>query len=381
MHLLASNQIEKNAGWGAECFLDEGFRTSGATVVNVDYKINQFSLCRAFAAVADTKYDGFFLQRGDFFPHDVLSALPTPRIFWATELVSRRRDQDVNLQSGLFDFVYVRSIPCRAEVIARGWRSPDQVEVLSSGFSSRVFRPLPDVQKDIDVLFVGSPMPRRDAILDDLARHFSVARMRAYGNAMNHLFNRARIVLNLHSEEFPDTETRVYEALGSGAFLITEPLSEENPFVVGEEFVAAGVGTDMIDTIRYYLDHANERETIAAAGHATALGQSYTARAATILARFAVLRESGGANVHSEAGMVGVDGAYGAVRAVAAAPDGWRPTIDIAALRRVAWKESFRAAAWGIGRFAFRAGRKMRHLAGLVRAGQVRSRSDTRGAK
>lgn len=333
MHLLASNQIEKNTGWGAEWFLDKGFSAEGATVVNVDYKLNQFSLCRAFSRVADQHFDGFFLQRGDYFPHDVLEALPRPRVFWATELVSRRPDQWPNLRSELFDYVYVRSDPCYQTVVQAGWKDPSQVSVLSSGFSRDVFHPLPYVEKDIDAVFVGSPMPRRDALLDQLSEYVSVVRTRAYGSEMNELFNRARIVLNLHSEEFPDTETRVYEALGSGAFLLTEPLSSESPFVVGRDLVEANGLENLLKAIDYYLRHPGERQEIALRGLQTAQNFTYNAHARRILDQFQALQEKG---IHV-------------------------PNIQTRVLKRAAWKEPLRAIGWGLKRTAFRAQRKARH--------------------
>lgn len=339
MRLLASNQIEKNAGWGAEWFLDAGFRSIGCDVVNVDYKVHQFSLTRAFARVADQSYDGFFLQRGDFFPHDVLAAMPTPRVFWGTELVSRRPDQWPNLRTDLFDFVYVRSIPCREAVIEKGWKSPERVAVLSSGFSGDVFRPLPAVEKDIDVLFVGSPMPRRDAIMDEISKVIPITRARAYGAKMNELFNRARIVLNLHSEDFPDTETRVYEALGSGAFLLTESLSAENPFEVGVDLAVADGIDNLVEAVRYYLDHGTERRRIAESGHHAAQNHTYAARAATIVGRFESLRQD---------------------RCLQDGPP--RDRVDVVALRAAAWKEPVRAVRWAAHRGAFRIARKTRHL-------------------
>lgn len=336
MKLLASNQIEKDAGWGAEWFLDVGFRDSGVAVVNVDYKIHQFSLCKTFSELSDEEYDGFFLQRGDFFPHDVLSALPQPRIFWATELVSRRVDQHINLQSDLFDFVFVRSIPCRETVLEKGWKQPEQVSVMSSGFSTDLFHLIPLIPRDIDVVFVGSPMPRRDRILEEIRREIPILVTRAYGTELNELYNRSKIVLNLHSSDYPDTETRVYEALGSGAFLLSEPLSNENPFRNNVDYIEVKSVQDLIKKIRYYLLHEEERQTIAQHGHDSAQDHTYHARARKIIKEFERLQK-------------------GEIR----------KRIDKQILNRIAWKEPFRAARWYSNRLVYRAHRKSCRLLGL----------------
>jgi len=151
---------------------------------------------------------------------------------------------------------------------------------------------------------------------------------------MNRLFNRAKIVLNLHSEDFPDTETRVYEALGSGAFLLTEPLSAENPFSVGEDLVEATGVDGLLKAIDFYLSQPEKLQTIAKHGLGAAQNHTYAARARTILNQFRILQKTS----------ICI------------------PGIDTSALKKASVKEPIRRMFWSVSRFAFRVRRKTFHL-------------------
>ena len=269
MRIFYVNVIEQNTGWGAEWFVNRAFRALGHTTYCVDYRNNRDQLYGCF--VNTPECDVFLLQRGDHFPIPLVRSVQVPRFFWATELVSRCRDQDTLLASGLFDHVFLRSEACLDVGVTRGWLERGKCSVMLSGFDDKLHRPIPDTRRNIDVLFVGSLTRRRKDILGQLQSRFNVVIASAFGEELTTLFNRAKVVLNIHAEEFSDTETRVFEALGCGAFLITERLSAENPFS-GEELVEFDTVEDLCDKLHYYLDHDDERSKIAHRGHAAALG-------------------------------------------------------------------------------------------------------------
>jgi len=278
VNILYVNKIERNAGWGAECFVNRGFLKLGHQTINLDYKTHQYRLADSLLAVDD--FDVFLLQRGDHFPPELIQAIQRPRFFWASELVSRCRDQDRLLKSGLFDHVFVHSQECLKAVTGQGWIKPENVSVLINGFDPELHRLRPAGPKDIEVLFVGGILPRRRKLLDRLKLKFAVTEMAVFGEQLVTAFNRAQIVLNLHAEEYLDTETRIFEALGCGAFVISEKLAGENPFVSGRHLVETEGITEMEQAIEYYLHHQSEREQIAQAGHEEALEKhSYIKRA------------------------------------------------------------------------------------------------------
>lgn len=294
MKILYVNVIEQHAHWGAEYFVNQGFHRLGHTTFCIDYRQHRYHLAERFLQAPPV--DAFLLQRGDGFPLPLIRAVQTPRFLWASELVSRCRDQDRLLRSGLFTHAFFRTDACIETVVARNWLTADRCSILRSGFDETVYVRQPDVPKEIDILFVGSVTPRRCAILEALAQAFKVTVASAFGAAAADLMNRSKIVLNIHAESFLDTETRVYEVLGCGAFLLTEQLSPENPFTE-KELVQYTTTEDLWDKLAYYLAHEDERIQIAQTGYQAALANhTYTARAQEIvdvMARYGATLASG----------------------------------------------------------------------------------------
>lgn len=282
MKIYFVSVIEQNAGYGAEVFLNRGFQKLGHETITLDYRKHREQLAQRFFEAPG--FDAFLLQRGDYFPIDLVRACRRPRFFYSSELVSRRGDQWHLFQSNLFHRVFVRTESCRGEIVRRGWMPAERVAVLLSAFDEETHRPLPDIEPQYDVVFVGSATPRRRAILDRLKQSFRVLETQAFGHDMAAAFNRGRVAVNLHAEDRLDTETRVFEALGSGSFLISEPLTAENPFKDGEHLVIASSMDDLEAKIRHYLEREDERRRIAGAGRREALAKhSYLARAREII--------------------------------------------------------------------------------------------------
>ncbi len=281
MKILYASVIELHAGWGAEWFLNRGLQALGQNTYCIDYRKYRNQLYQRF--ITSPECDVFFLQRGDGFPLPIIRSFQTPRLFYTSELVSRCRDHDPLLKSGLFDHVFLRTPTCIDTVVGKGWLGYEQCSVLLSAFDENIHRPLPGVIKDIDVLHVGSITDRRRKFLTTLSSVCRLTSTSAFGEEMVNLMNRAKIVLNIHADDFVDTETRVFEALGCGAFLLTERLSSEAPFS-DQDLVEFSSINDLIDKIRYYLAYDEEREMIASHGHISALdGHTYTYRAQEIV--------------------------------------------------------------------------------------------------
>jgi len=101
------------------------------------------------------------------------------------------------------------------------------------------------------------------------------------------IYQRSRIVVNLSRDDFPqDANMRVYEAMASGALLITSAPTELTGlgFKEGTHFVAYRDERELIPTIRHYLDREDKRSKIAAAGREKTLREdTYDCRAAQLL--------------------------------------------------------------------------------------------------
>ncbi len=80
------------------------------------------------------------------------------------------------------------------------------------------------------------------------------------------LYARAKVVLNIHYTPLRNFECRVIEALGCGAFLLTEGLDPDDLLLDGEHLVVFNE-ENVQDLLGRYLDDPRERERIARAGH------------------------------------------------------------------------------------------------------------------
>lgn len=279
MKIFYISVIELNAGWGAEWFVNDGFIKNGHETITLDYRKYRSQLVEKMAEVTD--YDVLFLQRGDGFPVELLKNINKPKFFWASEPLAFQRDQDHLIKSGIFDHVFVHTNLCREKVIKGKWLPENKVSVLLNGFDEKLHRKIESSPKDIDILFIGTITPRRKEILEELGKSFNIAVVRALGEDMVSLFNRSKIILNIHSYGwYLDTETRIFEALGCGSFVITEKLSEENPFISGKHLIEVEDIEEMKEKISYYLLHDQERETITRQGYTEALANhTYNKRA------------------------------------------------------------------------------------------------------
>ena len=96
----------------------------------------------------------------------------------------------------------------------------------------------------------------------------------AWGMDMYAIFSNARIVVNRHGEiaENYANNMRLYEATGVGAFLITDHKDNLGElFEVGTEIESYRDADELVEKVRYYLDHDEERLRIARAGQARTL--------------------------------------------------------------------------------------------------------------
>lgn len=159
------------------------------------------------------------------------------------------------------------------------------------GFDQRILAKIGEHRRVFDTVFVGSFSTYHTSgtkLLEKIAHHVSVdvwgnglhflsplSPLRrnfhgeAWGITMYEVLARAKIVVNRHSDiagEYANN-MRMYEATGMGALLITEErknLSEL--FAPGKEIVTYIDSSDLLDKLRYYLVHEDERIKIAQKG-------------------------------------------------------------------------------------------------------------------
>ncbi len=145
---------------------------------------------------------------------------------------------------------------------------------LPFGYIEAFGRPM-DLERDIDVVFLGSTRDRRRAPLiaafeREFARHGitfvikdgSESRGYVYGKERAHLLNRTRIMLNLMRRPWDDACFRVLLAAPNGTMVLSEPTPVNDPFHNGEHIVCAPLD-QIANRAAYYLAHEDERARIA----------------------------------------------------------------------------------------------------------------------
>lgn len=166
------------------------------------------------------------------------------------------------------------------------WFKEHNMKVIKSQWAgSSVYKKWDQKQYQYDISFVGQKHGIRPQIIDALTQHnISVHLFGNYwdGYLNNHgfisfdkmieVFNTSKINLNLSNPfqvgTIPQLKGRVWEINQCGGFQITTPADDiESYFVPDKEIVIVDNMLDMVNKIRYYLEHNEEREQIAEAGY------------------------------------------------------------------------------------------------------------------
>ncbi len=89
---------------------------------------------------------------------------------------------------------------------------------------------------------------------------------------LNYVYNSSEIVVGIHREPERLTELslnlRVFEALGSGSFLLSDDAAGiERFFTPGRDLVVVHDSKEATDAATYYLDNEEDRERIAKSGY------------------------------------------------------------------------------------------------------------------
>lgn len=160
-------------------------------------------------------------------------------------------------------------------------------------FDPRVHRRMPGVERDLDVVMIGSlnynvqrERSRWVARVAKLSgKHTICITSGVFGDDYTRLLNRAKIVFNRSIRG--EINMRAYEAPACGALLFYERTNREigDLFTDRADCVLYGED-DLEELLEYYLapEHAEERERIAEAGWRKVQAQSYAHHAAQIAA-------------------------------------------------------------------------------------------------
>lgn len=144
-----------------------------------------------------------------------------------------------------------------------------------------------EVPKQFDLCFVGNlfPGPRADLVAL-LQREFPSSFVgQGYGEAMTRIYSASRVAFNRSIRN--DVNMRVFEALGCGTLLVTNDLTDNGQaelFSEGEHLVVYQDAEELVAKVRWYIDHEQDRNRVAASGRALAHEKhTYRRRMETVL--------------------------------------------------------------------------------------------------
>lgn len=157
------------------------------------------------------------------------------------------------------------------------------------GFAPGLYHPISDASRDIEVAFVGRYEPRREKYLDAIKdaglvvygprwkSHASpslkpcIRDEEIWGNEINRLYNRAKIVLNIPSwaPSYADTPNlRLVDVPATAAFLLTEDSEATRQiFTPGKHIEVFSSPDELRDKVAFYLANDSAREKIAQSGY------------------------------------------------------------------------------------------------------------------
>ena len=87
------------------------------------------------------------------------------------------------------------------------------------------------------------------------------------------LYARSKICLNIHLPAHKGVNPRTFEIMATGSFQIIDEREDYAGLAPGQDLAVFHSTEDLIEKISYYLAHEEERERIAAHGHAAVLGR------------------------------------------------------------------------------------------------------------
>lgn len=236
--------------------------------------------------------DLVLLIRGIGFQHDVLKEIRknTPLFGWWIE--KEERIEEALREINLFDWYFFINSSCVDIGIQKGISN---ISLLHHSVDPDTFYPMDNIDKEIDICFVGNWSLKRQQVIEALLcvtdniviygrkwakNNFFNYRIKKCvkgkyidGSALVKLYNKSRIVLNVTNWGFGQGKKRsgmnmrILEVPATGAFLLTDGSRDMEAVVTPGKHIAVYESIEnCVKLAKYYLDNAAEREAIAKEG-------------------------------------------------------------------------------------------------------------------
>lgn len=181
----------------------------------------------------------------------------------------------------------------------------DDIFYLPFAHDPDLHRPLPP-NKDYqcEVIFAGMYSEKREEMLSELATsdidlsiygsywkrkcgpevEDAVEGSKLLGEAYATAYSSAKMVLNVLAEHnLDDHNMRTFETPATGTLMLTPDTTGQREFFDDDEVAYYSSPSDLLDQVKYYLEHEQERERIAANGRKAVKEHTYRARMETVV--------------------------------------------------------------------------------------------------
>jgi len=268
VHLVSARHSNHPFGAGNEAF--RALEAMGCAITDTDFRVDLPYIDELMRREADLT----LVLKGDGIPAGVIERCPSRVVCWyPDDLKETPHARAQMLATGhAYDMIYTFSradIPAYEELgLTAKW--------LPLACDPTLHRNLAE-PKVIDVLHIGKVYPNRHKLLTQLGEKFRVRAVDGvFGEDYVRHINSAKIVINLGIGN-GGIQHRVFEVLACGTMLISNRNDEVCELFEDQTHFA---GFDSFDECAHlcahYLEHEEERETIAAAGMAECLDKHTT---------------------------------------------------------------------------------------------------------
>jgi hypothetical protein len=198
---------------------------------------------------------------------------------WAGEDAGGWRTGAADITSSFDLYMTSARVACEWHMVEGG-----RPVYLPEGFDAEAFRPL-GIEHDLDVSFAGGAYGFRADVIAFLRRHgvdvsaFGSGWEHGYADDLNAVFNRSRINLGMGGVEYSEWLTNVkgrdfeVPGAGGGVYLTSFNADLAQHFTVGEEILCYSSRDELLELVRYYLRHDDERVGIARRARERALAE------------------------------------------------------------------------------------------------------------
>ena len=246
-------------------------------IMKMEYR--PFSGPEAYRPLLDFEPEALLVFRPDYLTPEVFDAFECPTIGFASEPLPRRENgtlvaSDYNRQAydllrrvrGCCDYLYHYDQACLDFLREEGFPTAG---LFPPCICTDIYRPDASRYKRWDATFIGKSTPHREDLLFSLhlaCNFFHGAHGLVGAAEILPFLQRAKIGLNLHRDATPNLEPRLTILMACGLFVLTEALRPNPWFEEGRHYVSFSSKEDLVDKVRYYLEHDDEREAIASNG-------------------------------------------------------------------------------------------------------------------